>query len=229
MSTVELESNCRREIEKRKRQGIHLEFEKQADGKMDSHFGLEIGKVGKRRTLTRALTGAASTRRTSLFLANRGVAVIDQSKNHNGNLLRVLINPWSICNKAEDINNFIIEYNIDILVITKTWLTVLECVIKGPIVLRICVVYQPYRTALFMEEFSSYLAGLATSPVHLLVLGDFKLHVDDPLDKCTQDFLTSMSSLGLEQHVTTVTHAMVILWIWFSPHSAILWISHGSQ
>ncbi|ELT90552.1 hypothetical protein CAPTEDRAFT_186612 [Capitella teleta] len=166
--------------------------------------------------------------------------------------------PWSHLHKAEDINDFIIEYNIDILAITETWLTgtacdgptinallpngyeiihaprrtrgggtalvyrqslnvtrvavssasfeVLECVIKGPIVLRICVVYQPYRTALFMEEFSSYLAGLATSPGHLLVLGDFNLHVDDPLDKCAQDFLTSMSSLGLEQHVTTLTH-----------------------
>ncbi|ELU09429.1 hypothetical protein CAPTEDRAFT_201324, partial [Capitella teleta] len=169
-----------------------------------------------------------------------------------------LINPWSICNKAEDINDFIIEYNIDILAITETWLTgtdcdgptinallpngyeiihaprrtrgggtalvyrqslnvtrvavssasfeVLECVIKGPIVLRICVVYQPYRTALFMEKFSSYLAGLARSPGHLLVLGDFNLHVDDPLDKCAQDFLTSMSSLSLEQHVITLTH-----------------------
>ncbi|MEE4247325.1 MAG: reverse transcriptase family protein, partial [Kangiellaceae bacterium] len=208
--------------------------------------------------MTKAVTGAASTRRTSLFSANREVAVIDQRKTHNENLLIVLINPWSICNKAEDINDFIIEYNIDILAITETWLTgtacdgptinallpngyeiihaprrtrgggtalvyrqslnvtrvavssasfeVLECVIKGPIVLRICVVYQPYRTALFMEEFSSYLAGLATSPGHLLVLGDFNLHVDDPLDKCAQDFLTSMSSLGLEQHVTTLTH-----------------------
>ncbi|ELU14729.1 hypothetical protein CAPTEDRAFT_188066 [Capitella teleta] len=199
-----------------------------------------------------------SRNRTSLFSANREVTVIDQRKTHNENLLIVLINPWSICNKAEDINDFIIEYNIDILAITETWLTgtacdgptinallpngyeiihaprrtrgggtalvyhqslnvtrvavssasfeVLECVIKGPIVLRICVVYQPYRTALFIEEFSSYLAGLATSPGHLLVLGDFNLHVDDPLDKCAQDFLTSMSSLGLEQHVSTLTH-----------------------
>ncbi|ELT97993.1 hypothetical protein CAPTEDRAFT_211458 [Capitella teleta] len=190
--------------------------------------------------------------------ANRGVAVIDQRKNHNENLLIVLINPWSICNKAEDINDFIIEYNIDILAITETWLTgtacdgqtiiallpngyeiihaprrtrkggtafvyrqslnfthvavssasfeVLECVIKGSIVLRICVVYQPYTTALFMAEFSSYFAGLATSPRHLLVLGDFNLHVNDPLDKCAQDFLTPMSSLGLEQHVTTLNH-----------------------
>ncbi|ELT90595.1 hypothetical protein CAPTEDRAFT_217279 [Capitella teleta] len=94
--------------------------------------------------------------------------------------------------------------NVTRVAVSSASFKVLECVIKGPIMLRICVVYQPYRTALFMEEFSSYLAGLATSPGHLLVLGDFNLYVDDPLDKCVQDFLTSMSSLGLEQHVTTL-------------------------
>ncbi|ELT95653.1 hypothetical protein CAPTEDRAFT_197327 [Capitella teleta] len=221
---------------------------------MGSHFGLEIGKVGKRRTLTKALTGAASTRRTSLFSANRGVAVIDQRKTHNENLLIVLTNPWSICNKAEDINDFIIEYNIDILAITETWLTgtacdgptinallpngyeiihaprrtrgggtalvyrqslnvthvavssasfeVLECVTKGPIMLRVCVVYQPYRTALFMEEFSSYLAGLATSPGRLLVLGDFNLYVDDPLDKTARS--RTAFNAGRDLALTTV-------------------------
>ncbi|ELT87238.1 hypothetical protein CAPTEDRAFT_224050 [Capitella teleta] len=96
--------------------------------------------------------------------------------------------------------------NVTRVAVSSASFEVLECVIKSPIVRRICVVYQPYRTALFMGEFSSYLAGLTTSPGHLLVLGDFNLHVGDPLDKCAQDFLTFMSSLGHEQHVTTLTH-----------------------
>lgn len=120
-----------------------------------------------------------------------------------------LINPWSICNKADIINDFIIEHDIDVLALTETWLTgtiddepiisailpsgygiihaprgsrgggiaviyrqsldisrieishqsfeVLECVLRGSKMLRVCVIYQPHRTTAFLEEFTTYI------------------------------------------------------------------------
>lgn len=177
-----------------------------------------------------------------------------------GNLLSIcLINPWSICNKAASINDFITEHEIDILAITETWLTgspsddpvistllpngyriihtprgsrgggiavvyrqslsisrvdtscrsfeVLECLIQGPTVVRMCVVYQPHRTIAFIDEFSDYISDLMTrSSGHLIVLGDFNIHVDDNNDVTARDFISTISSLGMMQHITGPTH-----------------------
>ena len=83
---------------------------------------------------------------------------------------------------------------------------VLECLVKGPTLLRISVIYQPHRTTPFLEEFGTYLSSVLTSPGHLLVMGDFNIHVDDPSDRFAQEFLTMISSLGMQQHVTEPTH-----------------------
>ena len=169
-----------------------------------------------------------------------------------------LINPWSICNKADIINDFIIEHDIDLLAVTETWLTgtmndepiisallpsgyaimhaprgsrgggvavvyrqsleisrveishqsfeVLECIVRGPKTLRVCIIYQPRRTTAFLEEFSTYLSSIVTSPGHLVVLGDFNIRVDDPADRYAHQFLSAMSALGIKQHLTKPTH-----------------------
>jgi len=179
----------------------------------------------------------------------------------NKHLLICHINPWSVCNKAEAINDFISEHHIDILTITETWLTgtasdgpvisallpegysivhaprgtrgggiamvyrqtlhiiraetpsslgtfeVLECVVKGlqwP--LRVCTVYQPHKTSAFVDEVGGYLSTLIAATGHLIVLGDFNLHVNDPADKIAQDFLSTTAALGLQQHVNKPTH-----------------------
>ena len=83
---------------------------------------------------------------------------------------------------------------------------VLECTVKTRIMVRICVVYQPQRTAQFLDEFTSYIANIVNAPGNLLVMGDFNLHVDDNADRSAREFLSSMTSLGLKQHVTAPTH-----------------------
>ena len=82
----------------------------------------------------------------------------------------------------------------------------LECMVRGLITLRICVVYQPHRTSSFIDEFSNYASYLTSAPGNLIVVGDFNLHVDDLTDKSSQDFLSSLAVLGLKQHITVPTH-----------------------
>jgi len=171
-----------------------------------------------------------------------------------------LLNPWSVCNKPDVINEFIVDNNIDILALTETWLTgtgtdspiiaamlppgygiihvprasrgggtavvfrlsisisrvsidgqvpstfeVIECLVKLPIMLRLCIVYRPPGTA-FLDDFSEYLSNVISKPGHLIIAGDFNEHVENPADRRALEFLNTLSSFGLSQHVTKPTH-----------------------
>lgn len=58
----------------------------------------------------------------------------------------------------------------------------------------------------FLNEFSSYMESIILSKDHLLILGDFNIHVDVPTDAYTVKFMDLLESVGLEQHVRGPTH-----------------------
>ena len=61
---------------------------------------------------------------------------------------------------------------------------------------------------LFLEEFSVLLEQImAESTGHLLISGDFNLHVDDPCSIYANRFNEILESCNLKQHVTGATHA----------------------
>ncbi|CAH3160674.1 unnamed protein product [Porites evermanni] len=62
--------------------------------------------------------------------------------------------------------------------------------------------------ALFLEEFSVLLEQImAESTGHLLISGDFNLHVDHPCSIYANRFNEILESCNLKQHVTGATHA----------------------
>ena len=92
-----------------------------------------------------------------------------------------------------------------------------ELLVKPPTSckLRIIIVYRtpssenhrvPMST--FLNEFSELMETVILSKEHLLVLGNFSIHVDVPENKDAAKFLGLLESLGLEQHVTEPTHVL---------------------
>ena len=47
----------------------------------------------------------------------------DKPSNANDNYINIgLLNPWSVCNKANSIHDFIVDHKLDALALTETWL-----------------------------------------------------------------------------------------------------------
>ena len=78
-------------------------------------------------------------------------------------------------------------------------------------VIRVLLLYCPpdnTSSMLFVEEFSVLLDQIiAESTGHLLISGDFNLHVDDPCDIYANHFNEILESCNLKQLVTGATHA----------------------
>ena len=79
--------------------------------------------------------------------------------------------------------------------------------------IRVVIVYRPpfsknHRVPMgtFLREFSSYMESIILSNDHLLILGDFNIHMDVSTDADTAKFVDLLESLGLEQHVSGPTH-----------------------
>ena len=57
----------------------------------------------------------------------RNIKIIETSTKRvhksNDTLKFCLLNPWSVCNKADEINDFIVDQGLDLLAITETWLS----------------------------------------------------------------------------------------------------------
>lgn len=58
----------------------------------------------------------------------------------------------------------------------------------------------------FLVEFGSLLEQYVTDSFSLLTTGDSNLHVNNNLDKSSQDFLALIDSFNLKQHVCSPTH-----------------------
>ena len=186
--------------------------------------------------------------------------------------LGINIGTWnarSLNNKASAASDLILENNLDILVVTESWLSAssinstmaqiltalgpydyLSCnrkgrsgggicvlfnealsvkkqnsfqfksfelfdllVTSGSDILRLVTVYRPppsknnQATAeLFLTEFSSFLEILAIAEDHLLITGDFNIHVDNSSCPFAAKFTDMLYTTGLEQHVVHSTH-----------------------
>ena len=73
---------------------------------------------------------------------------------------------------------------------------------------KLLIIYRPPQTsvATYLDEFSSLLSDLVSSPSELLISGDFNIHVDDASAAYSQPFLSLLDSFDLHQHVNTPTH-----------------------
>jgi len=57
----------------------------------------------------------------------------------------------------------------------------------------------------FLEDFNSFLSIAATTPHKFVITGDFNIHLDNPTDHFTSQFLSLLSSFNLAKHVVIVT------------------------
>ena len=77
--------------------------------------------------------------------------------------------------------------------------------------IRVLLIYRPpdnSSSMLFLEEFSLLLEQImAESTGHLLICGDFNLHVDDPCNIYANRFNEILESCNLKQLVTGATHS----------------------
>ena len=77
--------------------------------------------------------------------------------------------------------------------------------------IRTLLIYRPadnISCGLFLEEFLVLLEQImAESTGHLLISGDFNLHVDDPCSIYANRFNEILESCNLKEHVTGATHA----------------------
>lgn len=106
-------------------------------------------------------------------------------------------------------------------------------VVSGGRSLKLVVIYRPppsgknrLRNADFIQEFTNFMEPYVVSPGHLLVVGDFNIHVDDPSNVTTVQFTDLINTLDIEQHVQQSTHlAGHILDLMLSPRSETVVIS----
>ena len=60
--------------------------------------------------------------------------------------------------------------------------------------------------SVFLDDFSSFLSFAATTPHKFIITSDFNIHLDNPADTLTSQFLSVLSSLNFSQHVYFPTH-----------------------
>ena len=77
--------------------------------------------------------------------------------------------------------------------------------------LTITGIYHPpakdgITNAMFTDDVTEHLSGILTNKQNNIILGDFNMHIDDPLDPEACIFNDTMSALGLIQQVTFPTH-----------------------
>jgi hypothetical protein len=75
---------------------------------------------------------------------------------------------------------------------------------------RICFlnIYRPPSSsfALFMIEFQSILETFISCPSELIISGDFNIHIDNPTDNHSGQFINLLTSFDLKQHMNAPTH-----------------------
>ena len=79
---------------------------------------------------------------------------------------------------------------------------------------RTLLIYRPQRDANdkvvpmkdFFSDFQTHMEKVILSSGHLIISGDFNIHVNKPLDPETIKFNDILNSLGLKQHISQPTH-----------------------
>ena len=64
----------------------------------------------------------------------------------------------------------------------------------------------PVTTSVFFQEFSAFLQSAVFCSSHLLITGDFNIHMDEEADTDAVRLREILESTGLKQHVTAPTH-----------------------
>ncbi len=86
-----------------------------------------------------------------------------------------------------------------------------QCVlIESPTTPLLCVlVYRPPKPDKdFIKEFSDFISHIITLYDHLLILGDFNIHVCCPGKPMVTEFTHVLDSFGFIQHVDKATHVL---------------------
>ncbi|KAF7249282.1 Peroxisome proliferator-activated receptor gamma coactivator 1-beta [Varanus komodoensis] len=87
------------------------------------------------------------------------------------------------------------------------WLECLYLVLGERDRLGILLVYRaPFCPAVSLSELTETISDLVLRTPRMLVLGDFNLHAESGLTGVAQDFMASMTAMGLSQHVIGPTH-----------------------
>ena len=60
--------------------------------------------------------------------------------------------------------------------------------------------------SVFLDDLSSFLSFAATTSHEFIITGDFNIHLDNPADTLTPQFLSLLSSFNLSQHIHFPTH-----------------------
>ena len=60
--------------------------------------------------------------------------------------------------------------------------------------------------SVFLDEFQTFLSSAATTPHEIIITGDFNIHLDDPNDSSSQQFINLLASTNLTQHVSVSTY-----------------------
>ena len=60
---------------------------------------------------------------------------------------------------------------------------VIECLVKLPIMFRLCIVYRPPGTPFLDDLSAQYLSNVVSKPEHFIIAGDFSEHVEGPDDQ----------------------------------------------
>ena len=85
----------------------------------------------------------------------------------------------------------------------------MECDIKCKNAsLQLMVLYRPPASSMniFLTEFGHLLEEMLTSPVELVIMGDFNIYCDQPDNRDTLAFTNLLESCSLKQHVQKQTH-----------------------
>ena len=64
----------------------------------------------------------------------------------------------------------------------------------------------PITVSTFLSEFADYLESIVLTTEPLMIIGDMNIHVDDPDNSDSVEFLDLIESMSLNRHVTTPTH-----------------------
>ena len=101
-------------------------FHRNGFRKLSSETETAIKELGIRKKRKRGTRGGSQKVVTGRSLL-RNITTVDitakKTLGTTGNLWFCLLNPWSVCNKPDEINDFIADQRLDLLALTETWLS----------------------------------------------------------------------------------------------------------
>jgi len=87
------------------------------------------------------------------------------------------------------------------------------CITNGSNSITYAVIYRPppstengLKTCDFLTEINSFLVEINLLPMNIVVLGDFNLHLDTPNKPEVTNFINTLTSINMQQHVINPTH-----------------------